>query len=320
MDLRRFVADNQVEWKRLEGYVGRVRGRSLAGFGPDELRELGVLHRKVAADLSAVRSAHPRSKVVRYLNDLAIRSHNAVYRAPRRGLLASLRALWFAVPAAARRHRAAIGASATVFVVGTLLGLFGTLMDESVAAMIMGESFVASIQDGEYWIENVFSVMPHSLASARILTNNLGVAIAVYAFGCTGILPVFMMFLNGTMLGSVLGLCAQYELLPRLVPFVTTHGVIEISALIVAGGGGLVVFDAWLHPGDRTRLEALKYGARQGLLVAAAAGPALLIAGPVEGLISPVESVPAALRITLGVGLGLAFWVWLFGVRAVRGA
>ena len=311
MELRRFVGENRESWETLEQLLARCGQRGVGALSASELRELGLLHRKVSADLAAVRTAHPDSKVVGYLNDVAIRSHNVVYRRLRGRVWHTLLRALSDLPVAARRHGGALAASALMMFGGTLLGAIGTALDDELATLVLGEQFVQDIRDGEYWISNVFDVVPHSLASAGILTNNVSVALTVFALGFTGVLTGWILLQNGVMLGAVLVLCAEYGLLDRFIPFVVTHGAIEISAIVVAGAGGFVIFDGWLHPGDRSRMEGFRLGARDGLRVAGAAVPALLIAAPVEAFISPIETIPAALRIALGIGLAVAYWVWL---------
>ena len=269
----------------------------------------------MSADLSAARTLSAGPKIVAYLNDLALRSHNLVYRAPRRSLLRTLADLRHAIPAAVQARAGALGVATMIFTSGVLLGAFGTVLDEQVARTILGAEFVERIQEGEYWVVRIFGVLPSSVLTSWILTNNLSVAIALFATGITGLLPAFILLNNGLMLGSVLALVTQYGLLPRFIPFLIPHGIIEISAILLAGAGGLVVFDGWLNPGDRTRLRGLADAARQGLMVAAAAAPALVLAAFVEGTLSPVETMPAWLRAALGVSLGLAYWSWLIGSR-----
>ena len=84
MNARRFVEQNRAAWERLEGLLQRTRSPGLSSLTPEELRELGLLHRQVSADLAAARTHHADSRIVGYLNGLALRSHNAVYRAPKR--------------------------------------------------------------------------------------------------------------------------------------------------------------------------------------------------------------------------------------------
>lgn len=320
MDIRDFVSINRPDWERLETLIKAARSRGLAALGPIELRELGALHRKVSADVAASRTFHAESKIVGYLNDLALRSHNVVYRAPRRSIVQRLTDLARAIPDAVRAHRGALAASTAIFAIGLLLGAIGTVLDEGVAVLVLGSAFVERIRSGEYWVERIFDVVPHSVASAGILSNNLSVAISAFALGLTGFCTALVLFFNGVMLGAVLTLCSEYGLLSRFVAFVVPHGIIEISAILLAGAGGFTVFDGWLSPGDGSRSQGLRRGARDGLRVALAAAPALLVAGLVEGLVSPVEALPAWLRIALGLCLGLALWAWLLVPAAGPGA
>ena len=314
-DMRQFVAAHRAEWERLESLLDRAARNGLPSLPADDLRDMGVLHRKASAHLAMVRTVHAESRIVDFLNGLVLRSHNAVYRAPRKPLLRRLSDFLRDVPRVVRSHPGALAASVILFASGGLLGAFGTALDHRIAVMLLGSEFVERVRAGEYWIESLFDVVPHSVASAGILTNNLSVAITVFALGITGVFSAMVLFLNGLMLGAVLVLCGQYGLMSRFVPFVVTHGAIEISAILLAGAAGFMIFDGWLHPGDRTRLDGLRRGARHGLQVLGAAAAALLVAGPVEGLISPQEGVPGFLRITLGVTLALLFWGWLLGYR-----
>jgi uncharacterized membrane protein SpoIIM required for sporulation len=311
MDARGFVERNRGAWERLETLLGRSGLSGLSSLSPAELQELGTLHRQVAADLAAARTYHAESKIVGYLNQLALRSHNAVYRAPKRKALQVLAEFVDSIPRTVRRRRGALAASALIFFLGGVLGAVGTAIDESVADMLLGTEFTERVRHGSFWIDDVTETWPESALSGVILTNNLWVSLQVFAMGFTGVLSAMMLFFNGVMLGTVVVLCGQYGLLPRFVPFVMGHGVIEISAVLLAGAGGFCIFDGWLHPGDKPRLQGLREGARDGLAVFAAAIPALLVAGPVEGLVSTAEAIPGYLRIGMGILLGVLYWTWL---------
>ena len=295
------------------GARARRLAERLASLSPRDLRDLGLLHRRVSGDLAAARSLGAGAKVVDYLNDLAVRSHNAVYRPPSRSILRILIDLSRAIPAAVRARAGALGASAGIFATGVMMGACATVLDERIATLVLGTAFVEKIREGEYWVVRIFNVVPTSFLSSKILTNNLSVAIGLFAFGVTGLLPALILLNNGMMLGALLALCGQYGLLGRFTAFVVPHGVIEISAILLAGAGGFTVFDGWLAPGTQTRLEGLRVGAREGLLVAAAAAPALVVAAFVEAGISPVEYLSPALRIALGIALGLVLWGWVAG-------
>jgi len=314
MDLRSLVARNRAAWERLESLLRRVRRGDLRSLKPEELRDLGLLHRKVSSDLAAARSLHAESRLVRYLNDLALRSHNAVYRVPRRGVVRTVSGLRTDIPKAVRRHWGALGAAVVLFFGATLLGAAGAVLDESVATLVLDARFVESVRRGDYLETDMFGVVPRSVTSAAYLTNNVSVALNTFAFGVTGVVPAYLMILNGAVLGIVGVLCGRYGIFLRFVGFVSPHGIIEISAILLAGAGAFTTFDGWLHPGDRSRVAGLRHGAREGLLIVGAAIPALLVAALVEGFISPQSVLPVPLRMALGAALGVLLWAWLLTV------
>jgi uncharacterized membrane protein SpoIIM required for sporulation len=317
MDTRTFVERSRPSWERLELLLARVEGRGLPSLDVEELRELGVLHRRATADLAAARTYHADSRIAGYLNQLALRSHNVVYRAPARDVRPALRRFVRSIPTTVRRRRGVLAASVLIFFVGVLVGAVGTAIDENVADLLVGREITEGVREGRYWIDNVREALPKGALAGFVLTNNLWVSLNIFAFGFTGVLAAHGLFVNGAMLGSVLVLCGHYGFLPRLIAFVGGHGVIELSAVMLAGAGGFCMFDGWLHPGDRSRLAGLRRGAQDGLRFAAAAVVGLLAAGPVEGLISTTDEIPAALRIGLGIALGAALWSWLLLSRDV---
>jgi len=80
---------------------------------------------------------------------------------------------------------------------------------------------------------------------------------------------------------------------PTFWATIAPHGVIELSAIQIAGGAGLVLAGGYLRPGRARRRDALLLaGRRAGTLVI---GVALLlcVAGTIEGFVSPQRlSIP----------------------------
>src|SRR2546423_15568150 len=94
--------------------------------------------------------------------------------------------------------------------------------------------------------------------ASRIITNNVQVAFFAFAFGITaGIGTLLLLTLNGLFFGAVLGLFANYGLAGWLLTFVAGHGVLELTAIFIAGGAGLLVARGLIVPGDLTRPDGL---------------------------------------------------------------
>jgi len=124
-----------------------------------------------------------------------------------------------------------------------------------------------------------------------IITNNVQVAFLGFAFGITaGIGTVLLLVFNGLYFGAVLGLFANYGLAGWLLTFVAGHGVLELSAIFIAGGAGLLVARALLAPGDLTRRDALVLAGRQAVRLVGASVLLLGLAGTIEGLLSASDA------------------------------
>jgi uncharacterized membrane protein SpoIIM required for sporulation len=83
--------------------------------------------------------------------------------------------------------------------------------------------------------------------------------VTFYAFGggiVAGLVTVWVLIQNGLLLGMVMGLCVKYKFWDIPV-FIAGHGVIELTAIFIAGGAGLMIGKAILMPGDRRRIDAL---------------------------------------------------------------
>ena len=192
------------------------------------------------------------------------------------------------------------------------LGGTATLVDENAAAIILSPRMIESIHRREMWTEQIFNVIPSSVMSTFIMTNNISVAFMTFATGLTfGVGTCYLLALNGLMLGCVMALCFHYGLLGPLLEFVTAHGVVEISVIIVAGTAGLLVGSALVNPGDYTRRDSLGIRGRDGVKLVLGTAPMLVVVGLIEGFVSPQPVIPAVVKMTLGLVLGALFYLYL---------
>jgi uncharacterized membrane protein SpoIIM required for sporulation len=143
------------------------------------------------------------------------------------------------------------------------------------------------------------------------MSNNIRVAVLAFAGGVAfGIFTVYVLVFNGLVLGGVLGLAAHYGMSESLITFVIAHGVIELSIIFIAGGAGLSLAWALLSPGLYTRRDALALEARRIVPLAVIAIPVLVIAGMIEGFISPSDT-PFWFHASIGVVSGLCLYGYL---------
>jgi hypothetical protein len=105
-----------------------------------------------------------------------------------------------------------------------------------------------------------------------------------------------------------------------LLAFVAPHGVLELFAICVAGGGGFLLAAALLIPGARTRRRALVENGRRAVRLIGASTFLLLVAGTLEGFISPIEWWPLEGKLAVSATTLVLLVSYLRGGRAEAAA
>jgi uncharacterized membrane protein SpoIIM required for sporulation len=156
-----------------------------------------------------------------------------------------------------------------------------------------------------------------AFSASRYVTNNVQVAFNAFALGITaGIGTILILLHNGVSIGTSLGIFKWNGALHQILAFVTPHGVLELTAICIAGGAGFLIGSAFLLPGTLTRREALIVRGRRAIRLVAAAGLFLLVAGIIEGIVSP-RNLPLRDAAVIGATSGVFIIIYLFaGVRS----
>ena len=311
MTLGSFVRRGRPRWQRLEEMVVELERRGIDRTPRTFLQELTRLYRATTGDLAFAETYYGGTTVLLFLHQLVGRAHNQIFRAEQMSGRAVLHYFRHDIPLAARRHLQAIVWSAIVFLLGAVLGLAAVQFDEHAASAILPTRILDSIYSGQMWTGPIFSVIPAPVATTLLFASNLSVALLALAGGLSfGVVTVAVLLQNGFMLGVVFKLCAEYGMLDQLLAFVASHGLLEISAIIVAGGAGLVLAQALLRPGSISRRDALARQGRVAARLATACVPALITAGGIEAFVSP-SGIPLGLKLALGLVLSAIFWTYL---------
>ncbi|RYG59122.1 stage II sporulation protein M [bacterium] len=142
--------------------------------------------------------------------------------------------------------------------------------------------------------------------STEIMTNNVRVTIMAVGLGVTaGIGTGYVLIMNGLMLGGLAGVATNYSVDYLFWSVILPHGILELTAICIAGGAGLVIARAIYAPGDLPRRDALRIaGGEAGQLLAGVAAM-LVLAGFIEGFITPTTLPP-------GVKIGFALLTGVF--------
>ena len=309
-ELTRFVAERRATWDALAELLRRFgRGR----LGPGEVEQLDALYRRCAADLAQARVHYPGTEVSLFLNQLVARAYAQVYGA-RPARWAALRRFYAeSFPRAFWTERGYFWAAWAVLLGAGWLGAMGALWHPELAEALVPLPLRQHIAQGQMWTDSILEVVPPALFSARVLTNNLGVAFATFVGGLLGGAgTVVALAVNGLELGAVTALCLQRGMAADFLSFVCAHGIVELSIVALAGQAGLVLASALVSPGRHSRAEALRLRGRVGVQIVLGGAPMLAGSGLVEGFISPGDLFPGPVRAAVGLTLAALLYGYLF--------
>lgn len=315
-----FVAQRSASWGELEELLTRAHA-SLPSLSTADVERMGFLYRTSTADLALAQRDFPRHRLTIYLNQLVGRAHAVIYREQPLRWKQVQEFFLRGFPELYRSLLPWTRVAALLFFVPMLLLYFLTWQRPETIFLILGDSFdvrqlVAEVEEGQLWTE--IAPEERSIASAAILTNNIQVMFLCFAGGIlAGVGTVLVLISNGNQIGALFGLLQANGIAMGLLDFVVAHGFIELSIIVLAGGVGLYIGDGIVRPGLRSRLEVLGERARQGAMLMLGSAPLLVVAGLIEGYISP-SGLPFAVKLGLGLATGIALhWYWL---RAGRNA
>jgi uncharacterized membrane protein SpoIIM required for sporulation len=304
----RWLEKRRPYWTRLEELINRSGRRGIARLNHQELQELGLLYRQTASDLAVVREDATSRQLAIYLNQLLGRAHNLIYMG-RRPKLGGVLRFYTDYPQTFREMLPQTALAFAVFAVAGLVGWAVTLHDPGFSYRLLGTRMIDTIERRQMWTESILTVKP--LAASAILTNNLSVSFTTFALGITaGIGTLWMLTLNGLLMGAVGAATWQAGMALKLWSFVAPHGVLELPAIFIAGGAGLELARGILFPGLLPRRESLAHAGRRSARLVLGIVPMLVIAGIIEGFLSPSE-VAVPLKFVVAGTLFLLLIIYL---------
>ena len=308
-----FVVAHRATWSRLEELVKR-RNR-LTGAEVDELVDL---YQRVSTHLSMVRSSSNDSVLVGRLSALVARARAAVTGA-HAPLWSEFARFWtVSFPVVAYRAWRWWLATAVVFLgVAVIIGGW-VAHDPAIHATIGTPSEIAEIVNHDF--ESYYSDHPAASFALQVWLNNSWVAAQCIAFAVLLGIPIpYILFQNAANVGVMGGLMVSAGRADVLFGMLTPHGLLELTAVFLAGAVGMRLGWSVISPGDRPRGQVLAEQGRAVAAVAAGLVVVLLISGLIEALVTP-SGLPTFARIGIGVLAECLFlgYVVYFGRRAVR--
>jgi len=268
-------------------------------------------YRLLARDLASARRLIPDSRTREYLEGAYAQAHAAVHRAATHPGYALLSLFRDQIPRVVWELRAHIAWVTGLMCIAGLSGFYLVHTYPDLIGLFASPDLIATVERGELWTEGLLNIVPSSVLSAQIFTNNI--VVSLFAF-CAGFLfalgTFYIVALNGLMLGAVLAFTAQHGLAGRLLAFMVAHGCVELSVMCLSGAAGAAVGEALIRPGEATRTEAFRSAAMRSGKLLFACVLLLIGCGLIEGYVSPDPDFPVWSRVLIGVG----YWLFMLGL------
>jgi uncharacterized membrane protein SpoIIM required for sporulation len=308
--------EHAMRWQAAAERARRLaRGRALDEA--DANRMVGD-YRLLAHDLARARRAGAKPAAHEYLEGVYARAHATLHHGAWHVGDALLRLFRDQLPEVVQWLMPYILWVTLLFVLSVFAGSWMVHTYPALIRLFASPELIATVERGELWTHSLLNVVPSSVLSVQVLTNNIVVSIFAYCAGFLfGLGTFYIVGLNGLMLGAVFAFTAQHGLDGELFGFVVAHGCVEISVMCLSGAAGAAVGEALIRPDSAQRADAFRAAAlRSGKLLFACA--VLLVGtGLIEGYVSPDPRFPFWTRVVIGVGYWFVMLAllrgWLFG-------
>lgn len=301
VDTDAFRALHEPEWNRLRALVRR---RGLNGV---EIDELTRLYQSAAGHLAAVRSEAPDPVLVSQLSSLVAEARTRVASGPGPSVADALKFLRFDLPAAFYRVRWWTALAAVLFV-GIALARAAWVIESPAAQAALGSPNELR-HYAEQAFEAYYSNYPAPHFAAQVWTNNAWIAAQAVAGGVTGFWPAYLLLTNAAAVGEAGAIMHLYSDVGVFFDLILPHGLLEITAILVAIAAGFRLFWALVVPGRRSRRVALAVEGRVLINVAIGLVGVLAVSGVIEAVVTP-SGLPGWLKIAIGALALVAFGVY----------
>ncbi len=312
----RWLEKRRAHWNRLETLLAEGHKSGLKTLTRNELRELGLLYRQTASDLSILREDPGGEHLSRYLNQLLARAHNIIYAGKKSSASGMLRFYRDTYPQVFRETLPYTAVAFGLFVLSAVIGLVLTVTHPEFMHKVLGPGMVDTIEHKKMWTDSVLTMKP--VASSGIMTNNLSVSFLTFASGVTaGLGTIYMMAMNGLLIGVIGAACWMAGMSLSLWSFVAPHGVLELPAIFIAGGAGLMLARGLLFPGIHTRRDSLALAGASAVRLVVGVIPLLIIAGLIEAFLSPTH-IPSVLKLGFAGVMACLLFAYLTSHRQLQ--
>ncbi|WP_010523025.1 stage II sporulation protein M [Aquimarina agarivorans] len=276
-----FIKQNKEKWLQFEKAIAQKQIEN-----PDELSRL-YLH--LINDLAYSQTYYKKSKLVIYLNDLAVRVFQKIYQSRRVEKNMLLHFFKIEVPLLVYQNRRYLMYAFAFFLLAVIIGVVSAANEESFVRLILGDAYVNQT------LQNIEKGDPVAIYKSGsnwgsfigITFNNLKVGLTSFVYGLTGGIGTgYILLQNGIMLGSFQFFFEQQGVLWKSAKGIWIHGAMEIFAIVIEGAAGFMLGASILFPKTLSRFSSFKLGMRNSIKIVISTFPFTIAAGFLEGFIT----------------------------------
>ncbi|MET0329716.1 MAG: stage II sporulation protein M [Luteimonas sp.] len=327
-----FVARHAAEWDAFEHWLdaregsprrARATRREWNGLADEDMPSR---YRRLCQQQALARHRGYSPQVTARLQALMQRGHNVLYRPAPPPWRSALRFLMADFPRLVRAQRGCLWASLVLFAVPMVLMFVLIQHWPELAYGVLSNDQLAQM-------ERMYDPARHAERLAResqtdmqmfgyYIWNNVSIGFRTFASGLlAGLGTIFVLVFNGLFFGTIAGHLHAIGHGGPLWRFVAGHSAPELTAIVIAGAGGLRLGLALVAPGQLRRVDALVQAGREGGRLCLGILFMLVFAAFVEAFWSSTASIPDPIRFGVGGGMWLLTVLWLWrGGRGVADA
>ena len=323
MRQRSFEQQYGPQWEELRVLLDDLdRPKRQRQLDSDARGRLPLLYRQLCNQYALSRSRRYSPALEAQLHDLVLRGHRRLYRRGGAGMWRLLDFIGAGFPRALRRNNRYFWFATMLFLApALLLGGLCYLQPELIYS-VLDEQQVSAL-------EGMYDPLNHRpgrspgrdsetdfVMFGYYIANNIGIGFRTFAGGILlGLGTVVLLVFNGVVLGGVAGHLTRIGYQDTFWSFVSGHGALELTAIVICGAAGLILARAVVVPGQRTRLEALKDHAVDALQLVLGAAFMLLLAAFVEAFWSS-----SGVAYSVKYSVAATLWLLVAGYLGFAGA
>lgn len=323
-----FVARHATEWDAFERWLddreGSARRAGITRHRWDGLADEDVpsRYRRLCQHLALARRRGYSPLVTDRLQALMQRGHNLMYRPPSPPWRRALLFLLADFPRLVRAQRGCLWASLMLLALPMVLMFVLVLQRPDLAYGVLSPQQLAQMETmyEPAVAETLFQREAQSDVEmfGYYVWNNVSIGFRTFASGLlAGVGTIFVLLSNGVMFGVVAGHLQAIGHGGPFWRFVVGHSAPELTAIVIAGAGGLRLGLALVAPGRLRRVDALVRAGRDGGRLCLGLFAMLVFAAFVEAFWSSTGAMPDPLRFGVGGCLWALVLLWLW--RGGRG-